>query len=63
MRAHVAPMPATGRAALVAAMAAALPLPKHDVYVAGPAPFVDAAAAALGRRRRSAGAAASRRSV
>ncbi len=44
---HVAADPVTGAQALVAAMAAALPLPRHDVYVAGPAAFVEAAGAAL----------------
>jgi len=45
--AHVAADPGDGARELVAATAAALPLAKHDVYVAGPAPFVDAAALAL----------------
>ena len=44
---HTAADPASGASALVGAMAAALPLPRHDVYVAGPAAFVDAACAAL----------------
>ena len=39
--------PANGARALVAALAAARPLRTHDVYVAGPAPFVDAVDAAL----------------
>ena len=39
--------PAAGAARLVAEMAAARPLAACDVYVAGPAPFVDAAADAL----------------
>jgi CDP-4-dehydro-6-deoxyglucose reductase len=39
--------PARGAEALVSGMAASLALPKHDVYVAGPAPFVAAAGAAL----------------
>jgi len=45
--AHAAADPGDGARALVAAMAAALPLPRHDVYVAGPAAFVEAAAPAL----------------
>ena len=45
--AHVATDPGDGARALVAALATALPLPKHDVYVAGPAAFVEAAAHAL----------------
>lgn len=44
---HVDADPAHGARALVAKMAEALALPKHDLYVAGPAPFVDAATAAL----------------
>ena len=44
---HTAADPASGASALVGAMAAALPLPRHEVYVAGPAAFVDAACAAL----------------
>jgi CDP-4-dehydro-6-deoxyglucose reductase len=39
--------PATGAIRLVDAMAAARPLAACDVYVAGPAPFVDSATAAL----------------
>ena len=39
--------PATGAIRLVEAMAAARPLAACDVYVAGPAPFVDSATAAL----------------
>ncbi|HEX9301621.1 MAG TPA: 2Fe-2S iron-sulfur cluster-binding protein [Casimicrobiaceae bacterium] len=38
---------ARGARTLVAAMATELALPTHDVYVTGPAPFVDAAVAAL----------------
>ena len=45
--AHVAADPGDGARTLVAEMAAALSLSKHDVYVAGPAPFVEATAAAL----------------
>jgi len=45
--AHVAADPGDGARTLVAEMAAALSLSKHDVYVAGPAPFVEAAATAL----------------
>jgi CDP-4-dehydro-6-deoxyglucose reductase len=45
--AHAACDPAAGARALVADLAAALPLPARDVYVAGPAAFVDAAVAAL----------------
>ncbi len=45
---HVDADPARGARALVAEMAEALALPKHDVYVAGPAPFVESATAALG---------------
>ena len=45
--AHTASRPGRGRAALVAALAAALPLADRDVYVAGPRPFVEATAAAL----------------
>ena len=45
--AHVATDPGDGARALVVAAATALPLPRHDVYVAGPAPFVEAAAQAL----------------
>ncbi len=44
---HTAGDAASGARALVAAMAADLPLPRHDVYVAGPAAFVEAACAAL----------------
>jgi CDP-4-dehydro-6-deoxyglucose reductase len=44
---HAAVDPGEGARAVVAAMAAALPLARHDVYVAGPASFVDTAAAAL----------------
>ena len=39
--------PANGVRTQVAALADALPLRAHDVYVAGPAPFVEAAVAAL----------------
>ena len=39
--------PGDGRARLVAAMAAALPLAARDVYVAGPAAFVDGGRSAL----------------
>ncbi len=46
--AHVDADAARGARNLVAAMATELPLPQHDVYVTGPAPFVDAAVAALG---------------
>jgi CDP-4-dehydro-6-deoxyglucose reductase len=45
--AHAAADPAEGARATVAAMAASLPLAQHDVYVAGPAAFVEAAGAAL----------------
>jgi CDP-4-dehydro-6-deoxyglucose reductase, E3 len=45
--AHVAGDAGDGARALVAATAAALPLPRHDVYVAGPAAFVDAVVPAL----------------
>lgn len=45
--AHADADPANGARRLVQAMAAELPLAKHDVYVAGPAPFVEAAGAAL----------------
>jgi len=45
--AHRAVDPADGARQAVAAMAAALDLPGHDVYVAGPAPFVEAVGAAL----------------
>jgi CDP-4-dehydro-6-deoxyglucose reductase len=45
--AHHAEEPAAGGRALVAAMADAIRVAEHDVYVAGPGPFVDAAAAAL----------------
>ncbi|CAG1010277.1 CDP-6-deoxy-L-threo-D-glycero-4-hexulose-3-dehydrase reductase [Burkholderiales bacterium] len=45
--AHASADAAQGARSLVAAMAAALPLPRHDVYVAGPPAFVDAACAAL----------------
>ena len=38
---------ANGAKALVAALAAARPLRTHDIYIAGPAPFVEAAVAAL----------------
>jgi CDP-4-dehydro-6-deoxyglucose reductase len=44
---HVAADPGDGAGALVSSLAAALPLERHDVYVAGPAPFVEAAALAL----------------
>jgi len=46
--AHVDADAARGARNLVAAMATELPLAQHDVYVTGPAPFVDAAVAALG---------------
>jgi CDP-4-dehydro-6-deoxyglucose reductase len=45
--AHRAADPVTGARQAVAAMAEALDLPAHDVYVAGPAAFVEAAGAAL----------------
>ena len=45
--AHTATEPAEGARLLVAALAAALPLPARDVYVAGPAGFVAAAVPAL----------------
>jgi CDP-4-dehydro-6-deoxyglucose reductase len=45
--AHVDNDAARGARRLVAAMASELPLPTHDVYVTGPAPFVEAAVAAL----------------
>lgn len=45
--AHAAADSAAGARALVAALAAALPLPDRDVYVAGPAGFVAAATAAV----------------
>ncbi len=45
--AHVDADVARGARSVVAAMASGLPLPTHDVYVTGPAPFVDAAVAAL----------------
>jgi len=45
--AHAATDAGDGARTVVAAMAAALPLPAHDVYVAGPAAFVEAAAQAL----------------
>jgi CDP-4-dehydro-6-deoxyglucose reductase len=45
--AHVARDPAAGAAAVVASMAGALTLAERDVYVAGPAAFVDVAVPAL----------------
>jgi NAD(P)H-flavin reductase len=45
--AHTAADPADGARALVAALAAALPLADRDVYVAGPRQFVETTAAAL----------------
>ena len=45
--AHVADDPAAGAHAVVATLASALALARHDLYVAGPAAFVEAAAAAL----------------
>ena len=45
--AHAGTDPADGARALVATLAAALPLPDRDVYVAGPTGFVDAAVATL----------------
>jgi len=53
---HTAADAAAGARAVVAALAGALPLAQHDVYVAGPAAFVEAAGAALA----AAGAAADR---
>ena len=44
---HSAGDAADGARALVAALAAELPVAQHDVYVTGPAPFVDAALPAL----------------
>jgi len=44
---HSAADGASGAPTVVLAMAKALPLPRHDVYVAGPAAFVDAARTAL----------------
>jgi CDP-4-dehydro-6-deoxyglucose reductase len=44
---HRAEDAAAGARQAVAAMREALALPAHDVYVAGPPAFVDAAAAAL----------------
>jgi len=44
---HTAAEAASGARTVVLAMAKALPLQRHDVYVAGPAAFVDAAGAAL----------------
>jgi len=44
---HTAADAAAGARAVVAALAGALPLAQHDVYVAGPAAFVEAAGAAL----------------
>jgi CDP-4-dehydro-6-deoxyglucose reductase len=44
---HSAGDPVAGAQALVAGLAAAVRLPERDVYVAGPAAFVDAALAAL----------------
>jgi NAD(P)H-flavin reductase len=44
---HTAADAVAGAQALVASMAADLSLPRHDVYVAGPAAFVDAAGTAL----------------
>ncbi|MBP6565504.1 MAG: hypothetical protein KA200_07745, partial [Burkholderiales bacterium] len=46
-RGHTAADAASGARAVVETMATALPLPRHDVHVAGPAAFVDAAGAAL----------------
>ena len=45
--AHRALGPDDGAREVVAAMAGALSLPQHDVYVAGPAAFVEAAGTAL----------------
>jgi CDP-4-dehydro-6-deoxyglucose reductase len=53
---HTAADAAAGARAVVAALAGALPLAQHDVYVAGPAAFVEAAGVALA----AAGAAADR---
>ncbi len=46
-RGHTAADAASGARAVVETMATALQLPRHDVHVAGPAAFVDAAGAAL----------------
>ena len=46
-RAHMASDAGAGARAVVATLADALDLPRHDVYVAGPAAFVEAAGAAL----------------
>jgi len=45
--AHTATDPGDGARSLVATLASALPLAERDVYVAGPRPFVEAAAAVL----------------
>jgi len=45
--AHRATDAGAGARALVAGLAAAIPLPQHDVYLAGPAAFVEAAGTAL----------------